>query len=144
MAISFRFGCRRRSIRRPQGLLMWVVMAGVAVSTGACAGQGSATGTPENSPVRLEMSSMFISIENQAGLPLRDMRVSIVPYGIAGAFTTFFPRLDNTEKRNIMLGDFRGQDGTPFSLRAVRPKAVRIEASDIAGKKYEVEYPWSQ
>lgn len=143
MAISFRFGYRRCSIRLARRLLMGVVMAGVAASASACAGQGSATGIPENSPVRLEVSSMFISIQNQAGLPLTDMRVSIVPYGIAGAFTTSFARLDSTEKRNIMLGDFRGRDGTPFSLRAVRPKAVRIEASDVAGKKYEVEYPWN-
>ena len=141
MALSFPFAYRQRWIR---WFLIGVTMAGVAVLASACAGQGSATGIPQNSPVKLDISSLYVTIENQAGLPLTNMSVSIVSYGVGGAFTAFFPRLESAEKRSIMLGDFRGQDGTSFSLRAVRPKTVRLEASDVTGKKYDVEYPWTQ
>ena len=141
MALSFPFAYRQRWIR---WFLIGVTMAGVAVLASACAGQGSATAIPQDSPVRLEVSAMFISLENQAGQPLTDIMVSIVPNGPGAPYTSLVSRLENTEKHDIMLGDFRGRDGSPFSRRAVRPRAVRIEASDISGKKYAVEYPWTQ
>ena len=144
MAISSRFVCQHRWSGLPRRLLMGIVMAGVAASTSACGGQGSATGAPQNSPVKLDVSSLYVTVENQAGLPLTNVSISIVPFGVGGAFTSFSPRMESAEKRNIMLGDFRGQDGTPFSLRAAKPKTIRIEASDVAGKKYSVEYPWTQ
>ena len=68
-----------------------------------------------------------------------------MPQGAAdGAFATSVSRLDSTETRNILLREFRGRNGAPFSARAVKPRIVRIEATDITGERYEIEYPWSQ
>jgi hypothetical protein len=50
--------------------------------------------------------------------------------------------LDNGEKREIALGGFFGRDGTPFSLRVVRPKTVRVTAKDMNNKPVQIDVPW--
>ena len=42
----------------------------------------------------------------------------------------------------LMLGDFSGRDGTPFSLRVVKPKSVEVKGTGADGKTYEVSIPW--
>jgi hypothetical protein len=85
---------------------------------------------------------MFVTLENKAGLPLLDVNVAIVPVGAATEYTKFVGRVENAEKREIALGDFNGRDGTPFSLRVVRPTSVRVTAKDLNNKAYEVSTPW--
>ena len=36
----------------------------------------------------------------------------------------------------------RSRDGTPFSLRVIKPKSIRIKATDLNGKAYDFENPW--
>jgi hypothetical protein len=50
--------------------------------------------------------------------------------------------MENAEKRDVALGSFLGRDGATFSLRAVRPKAVRVTGKDLATKAYSVERDW--
>jgi hypothetical protein len=57
-------------------------------------------------------------------------------------FTKFFGRPENSEKRDISLGDFSGRDCTPFSLRVIKPKSIRIKATGLNGKAYDFEIPW--
>jgi hypothetical protein len=90
----------------------------------------------------MEVSQLFMTVQNNAGLALNDVTIAIVPYGGQTEFSKFVGRLDSQEKRDVMLADFRGRDGTPFQRGIVKPKTVRIVASDLTGKKYEIEYPW--
>jgi hypothetical protein len=120
--------------------LLTVVLAACAAA--ACAGQPAATQMAADSPIRVTVSPPFLTVENQAGLALTEITIAIVPAGRQTVFTKFVPRLENGEKRDYTLADFRGRDGTPFNLRVVRPTAVRIEATDTTGRKYEVESPW--
>jgi hypothetical protein len=90
----------------------------------------------------MEVSQLFMTVQNHAGLALTDVTVAIVPYGAQTEFARSLGRLESQEKRDVRLAEFRGRDGTPFQRGVVRPKAVRIVASDLAGKKYEIEYPW--
>jgi hypothetical protein len=46
--------------------------------------------------------------------------MAILPVGWQTEFTKFFGRPENSEKRDISLGNFSGRDGTPFSLRVIR------------------------
>lgn len=108
----------------------------------ACAGQGTATQMPVDAPVKMEVSQLFMTVENNAGLALTDVTIGIVPYGGQTEFLKTVGRLDSQEKRDVMLADFRGRDGTRFQRGVVKPKSVRIVASDLTGKKYEIEYPW--
>jgi hypothetical protein len=107
------------------------------------AGCGPGAGkTPENSPIRVEISQMFITVQNEAGLALRNVKVEIVPYGAATTFAVLIPRLDNGEKRDLALGNFRGLDGTPFDRRVVRAKNVVVSGTDINNVEVKVEVGW--
>ena len=94
-----------------------------------------------NASIGIETSRLFVTVENKSGAPMINMTVAIV--SVAGQpFTRLLSRLENREKREIALGDFGGRDGTPFSLRVVRPKAVRVTAEDIISRKHDVEVRW--
>lgn len=116
------------------GVLVLVILAG-------CGGMMPVS-NPENAPLRVETSQMFITVENRSGLALRDVKIEIVPTGRSTQFSIIVPRLENAEKRDFPLGNFRGMDGTPFNMRVVRPKSVKVSGSDINNKTVAVEVPW--
>jgi hypothetical protein len=124
------------------GVLAGVVFAGATgVALAACSGGGQAE-QEKNAPIAVQTSQLSVTIENKAGLPLSNIDVAILPVGGATEFKQFIGRLENAEKHEFGLGDFNGRDGTPFSLRVIRPKAVRVTAKDINDKSYKVEVPW--
>ena len=106
-----------------------------------CSEQGSAS-QGSDAPVLVSTSSMFLTVKNQAGVPLTDVTVSIVPPTRTTVYTKFFGRLENSESRDIMFGDFTGRDGTPLSLRVVKPKTVEVKGTGADAKTYEVSIPW--
>lgn len=110
--------------------------AAAGCSAGGAASQGA------DAPLKVDVSQMFITVKNQAGMPLTDITVGIVPPTRTTVYTKFFGRLENAESRDIMLGDFSGRDGTPFSLRAVKPKSVEVKGTGADGKIYSVTVPW--
>ena len=79
---------------------------------------------------------MYVTLRNDSGAPLNDVTVSIVPVGRQTIYNKFIGRLENSESRNVMLGDFLGRDGTPFSLRVVKPRSVELKGKDVKGKDY--------
>ena len=110
------------------------------VATG-CSGSGSAT-QGSDAPLKVQVSAMFLTVKNDSGVPLTDVTVGIVPPTRTTVYTKFFSRLENSESRDIMLGDFSGRDGTPFSLRVVKPKLVEVKGTGADGKTYSVSIPW--
>ena len=136
---DFRFNpVRRRSCR----LVASTLIAGaIGLAVSACSGAGPAA-QATNSPIGIQVSQMFITIENKAGLPLTDIDVTIVPLGGYTGFNKFVGRLESAEKRDFVVSDFSGRDGTPFNLRVVRPKSVRVTAKDPNNKSYQIEVPW--
>ena len=133
------WGFHRRRSRPGRRVARLAAIACVAAAA-ACAGQGSAEEV--DSPLAIEVSQLFMTIENTAGLPLTDVTIAIVPAGAMTEFTRFFSRIESAERRNISLGDFQGRDGTPFNLRVARPRAIRVEGKDLTGKEYAAELPW--
>jgi hypothetical protein len=126
-------------MRLPLAVTLSLVVFGLFLA--GCSEQGSASqGT--DAPVKISISSMFLTVKNQAGMPLTDVTISIVPPTRTTVFTKFFSRLENSESRDVMLGDFSGRDGTPFSLRVVKPKSVEVKGTGADGKTYEVSVPW--
>ena len=126
--------CRRYTL----GLLVGISLFGVV---------GCAEEIPPldpNSPIDIVVSAMMITVENKAGLALNNVSVAIEPVGGATEFTSFIGRMENSSKKDIMLGSFGGRDGTPFNLRVVRPKLVRVTAEDLNSTKYSVVAPWAQ
>lgn len=105
--------------------------AGVVSTTGS----GQAT-------IDLETSSMFVTVVNNAGAPIEDVQVAIEPVGSALKFTSSVSRIENGEKRDISLAQFRGRDGTTFSPRIYKPRQVSVIAKDIVGKTHERTVAW--
>jgi hypothetical protein len=125
-----------------------VLVSGFLVSscsTARSAESGAAGTSGEGTAfVGLMISSIFMTVENRAGGPLLNIRLAIKPFGGSTEFTKLLTRLEAGEKRNISLGEFGGRDGTPFSLRVVRPKEVSVTAVDLMDKKYAMTIPWTQ
>ncbi len=123
-----------------------VFVSGFLVSScsSARSAESGAAGTSGEGPafVGLMISSIFMTVENRAGGPLLDIRLAIKPFGGATEFTKLITRMEAGEKRNVSLGEFSGRDGTPFSLRVVRPKEVNVTAIDLIDKKYAMTIPW--
>jgi hypothetical protein len=52
--------------------------------------------------------------------------------------------MENAEKRDISLGQFRSNDGTTFNPRVLKARQVTVTATDIVGKKHELTKPWAR
>jgi hypothetical protein len=116
------------------------IIAFTCVAAG-CSAAGSAS-QGADAPLKVEISQMFITVKNDSGVPLSDVTVGIVPPTRTTVYTKFFGRLENSEARDVMLGDFSGRDGTPFSLRVVKPKSVEVKGTGSDGKIYSATVPW--
>jgi hypothetical protein len=119
-----------------------VLIATAVLSTG-CSEQGSAAEQPDaNAPVLIEVSQAAIAVQNRAGNPLTDITVTVVAYG-GIEFSKTLLRIESSERRQIPMGDFRSRDGSRYNVQLTRPKTVRLRASDVAGKRYEIEMPFN-
>lgn len=114
-----------------------------AVALVACAG-ASGPALPADAPIGIENTQMFVTVENRSGLALRDVQVRIVPMGGGTEFIASVYRLENGEKRDFPVGNFRGRDGTPLNLRVVRPKSIKVSGTDINNRTIEVETAWKR
>jgi hypothetical protein len=114
-----------------------------ACSSGSTSAAGAVGTSGDSGPfMNVELSSIVMVVENLAAQPLLDIRIAIKPVGGATEFTKLVSRMEGGEKRTISLGDFGGRDGTPFSLRVVRPKEVTITAVNLTGQKFAMTKPW--
>ena len=126
----------RRCLVLVQSLVL-IGLTGVALA--GCSGSAA---TEDSSLIGVETSQFSVVIVNKVGMPLTDVQVAILPVGGVTQFTKMAGRLDNGEKREIALGGFFGRDGTPFSLRVVKPKTVRVTAKDMNNKPVQIDVPW--
>jgi hypothetical protein len=113
------------------------------IATFALAGCANISGNDEAAAsFGIDISSMYLTLENRTGTALIDGRIEIIPPGRTVVFTTAWPRMEIGEKRDFMLNVFRGSDGTPFRRGVIRARRVKVTASDLAGKIYEREVPF--
>ena len=126
--------CRRYTL----GLLVGVSLFGII----GCLDQVPPLGP--DSPIGIVITQMMVTVENKAGLALNNVSVAIEPLGGATSFTSFVGRMENSSKKDILLGSFGAAGGTPFNVLIVRPKLVRVTAEDINSTEYDVVAPWEQ
>jgi hypothetical protein len=121
-----------------------VVAGGVAYVRSGGTPQAEAVGTSgEEAPMTVSTSSMFITLENHAGMAVKDVKVSVVPRGRATIFSAaIVPRIETNAKRVLSLGEFRGRDGTPLNMSVHTPVSVTITGERVDGKAVEMEVPW--
>jgi hypothetical protein len=136
--MTTRFGLRQH---RPARHLVASALGVASLLVTACSTPGAAQATNADAPVTIEAHQTFISLQNRAGLPLTDIKLSVIPYSRT-EFTKSFARMENGESREISLSDLSSRDGTPFNPRIVKAKSVRLSATDVVGKHYDLEVPW--
>lgn len=129
-------------MRRRLGLVVSTLITSAGTLVLAACAAAPPPAQAGDAPIVIQNSQMSIVIENKVGMPLTDVDVSIVPVGGATEFRKFVGRMENAEKRDLSLGGFYGRDGTTFSLRVVRPRAVRVTGKDLNAKPYNVEARW--
>ena len=120
--------------------MRFCLVVALALLIGGCSEQGAAQDA--NAPVKIQTSQMYVTVRNDSGAPLNEVSLAIVPVGRQTVYNKFIGRLENSETRNVMLGDFFGRDGTPFSLRVVKPQSVELKGKDVRGKDYSTEVAW--
>jgi hypothetical protein len=119
----------------------WLLSACTAVSNPENGALGTSAAEP--SVIALETSSQSITVTNNAGKPIEDVRVAIHPVGSAPPYTSTLRRMENGEKRELSLAQFRSNDGTTFNPRFAKAKQVTVTATDIVGKKHELTKAWA-
>ena len=132
----------RRSVTATAGLIAagWLLSACSNASTQEPGATG--TGGSQDSEIAVEASNQSVVITNNAGKPIEDVRIAIQPFGNAPAFTTTLRRMENAERREISLTQFRSNDGTTFSPRLTKARQLTVTATDIVGKKHELTRAW--
>jgi hypothetical protein len=122
-------------------LAVTLTLFGCCLFLAGCSEQGTAN-QAANAPIKVQTSPMFVTIKNDSGIPFTDVTITIVPPTRITVYTSSLGRLENAESRDVMLGDFRGRDGTPFNLRVANPKSVEVKGTGADGKAYDVSVPW--
>jgi hypothetical protein len=120
--------------------MRFCLFVALALIAGGCSEQGAAQDA--NAPVKILTTQMYVTLRNDSGAPLNEVSVAIIPMGRQTVYNKFIGRLENSESRNVMLGEFFGRDGTPFSLRVVKPRSVELKGKDVMGKDYSTEVAW--
>jgi hypothetical protein len=93
--------------------------------------------------IGVSFAPTYLTIENHSGAPLVEGELTIVPSGLMPPFHTPLPRVESKGKVDVLLSNFRGNDGTSFRRGVIRARRVRISATDINGKKYQQEVPFN-
>ena len=133
---------RRRSVIATVGLIAtsWLFAACSTASPPETQPLGTAGAEP--SAIAVETSNQSVIVTNNAGKPIEDVFITIQPVSVAPPFTLTVRRMENGEKRDIALGQFRSNDGTTFSPRLYKARQVSVTATDILGSKHEITKPW--
>lgn len=125
----------------PLASLLLAVFTTAACSGGTTEAGSSGTSGGSDGPFVIALEQTYLTIENRSGGPIVSGNVAIMTGSLRPPFTMALPRLENLDKRDFPLRNFRGNDGTEFSRRVARVQRVRITAVDISGKKYEMDVP---
>lgn len=129
-----------RSHRR-LSVLTFIGIVWLSAAIAGCSQQGTAAQLDQNSPIVITTRATVITIQNNAGMALNEVTLTVIPYGNV-EFTKTFSRLERAESRDVQLADLVSRDGTAFNPRLSNPKLIRVSAGDTAGKRYDLERPW--
>ena len=132
-------GPSRRVLSSSLRLAAFTLLTLVPLALMACSERGSAA--QMNSPVTLSARGTQVSIANRSGQPLSGVVLTVVPFG-QSSYSKPLGSLEAAEQKDVPLSDLKGQNGSTFNPMLVRPKLVKLSATDPSGRQYDVEMPW--
>jgi hypothetical protein len=83
-----------------------------------------------------------VVVENHAGRPLLNVRVTITARDAPKPFLLVVPTIDAGATSEAALTTFRSEDATTLDPSVVHPTQVAITARDTLAKTYEITVPW--
>jgi hypothetical protein len=83
-----------------------------------------------------------VVVENHAGRPLLNVRVTITARDAPKPFLFVVPTIDAGATSEAALTTFRSGDATTLDPSVVHPTQVAITARDTLAKTYEITVPW--
>ncbi len=111
----------------------------------ACAGPGvekAVGGGAAETPVEVHTSESAVTVENHTGRSLLNVRVAIDATGSPAAFVRTIPSIETGQTMNLLLTDFRTEEGVVFDPFATAPARVTVKARDTLTNSYEVTAVW--
>lgn len=132
-------GPSRRVLPSPQRIAAFALVTLASLALIACSEQGSAEQL--DAPVTLTTRGTQVSIANRSGQPLTGVVLTVVPFG-QSSYSKPLGSLEAAEQRNVPLAELKADNGSTFNPMLVRPRLVKLTASDSSGRQYDVEMPW--
>ena len=124
-------------------IVVTVVAAGLlSACTNPAVSKAVGTGTDGGAPIVVRMSESAVRVENHAGRPLLDVRITIAAADVARPFILVVPTIDAGATSEPALTGFRSEDGTMLDPASVHPTQVLVTARDTLAKTYEITVPW--
>jgi hypothetical protein len=130
---------RRASTHRMLAVCAVLVLATILPACGKSGMQQA----EERGEITLSRSETAIVVENRAGRPALNVRITI-DAGDAGLFFAVLPTMEKAERRTIPFQMFRTEDGSLFTAADSTPKEVRLEGKDTLNNDYVVTLPWER
>ena len=102
-----------------------------------------AVGTTDGtSGVLVTRTGKGITVQNQAGRPLLNIRIAIESRDGGAVFVHTLPTLDAGASHEVAFSDFRTEDGTLFEPGSAAPKQIKTTARDTLSNSYDVTTRW--
>jgi hypothetical protein len=102
------------------------------------------TGSDGGAPIIVRTTESAVVIENHAGRPLLNVRISIAAADAPQPFVLVVPTIDAGATSEAALTTFRREDATMLDPTVVHPTQVAITARDTLAKAYEITVPWQR
>src|SRR5262249_35871720 len=102
------------------------------------------TGTDGTTPIVVRTSESAVVVENHAGRPLLNVRITLTAPDAAEPFILVVPTIEIRATAEPPLTGFRSDDGPRLDPSAVHPSQVAITARDTLAKNYDVTVPWNR
>jgi len=116
----------------------------VASCTSPAVSKAVGTGTEGATPIVVRTSESAVIVENHAGRPLLNVRITVTAPDTAKPFVLVVPTIEIGATSEQPLTGFRSEDGTMLDPSAVHPTQVAITARDTLAKSYEMTVPWNR
>jgi len=119
------------------------LVTGLVVASISIIGCSGATADDTNAPFTITVEQAYLTITNQSGSAFADGLIELVPSGVLAPYKTKLPRMESGADRDVPFDMFSGVGGARFRRGGTRIKAVRVTATDVAGKTYTREVPFN-
>lgn len=130
----------RKAIKALAALVPAVVL--LSACTNAAVDKAVGTGRDGDRAIVVRTSESAVSVENHAGRPLLNVRITITAVDVATPFILVVPTIAVGATSEVALTGFRSEEGTVLDPAMVHPREAHVTARDTLAQTYEVTVPW--